>query len=81
MGPAGKILGLVIQEDAQKEAITGVVVSVGPYCQTWKIGDRLMFSRFAGHTLEVSKTESFIMMRESEERWGCCGRGMRSHEQ
>lgn len=58
--------GIIIPEESQSQAITGVVVSVGPDVRTWKIGDRLMFSRYAGHTLEVSKTESFIMMRESE---------------
>ena len=58
--------GVVIPEESQSQAITGVVVSVGPEVTRWKIGDRLMFSRYAGHTLEVSKQESFIMMGEKE---------------
>lgn len=58
--------GIVIPEQSQSEAITGVVVSVGPLVSMWKIGDRLIYSKFAGHTLSVSKNESFVMMRESE---------------
>lgn len=58
--------GVVIPEESQTQAITGVVVSVGPLVTMWKIGDRLIFSRFAGHTLDVSKTESFVMMDEKE---------------
>ena len=58
--------GIVIPEQNQAEAITGVVVSVGPSVTMWKIGDRLIFSKFAGHSLTVSKTENFVMMRESE---------------
>jgi co-chaperonin GroES (HSP10) len=58
--------GIVIPEQSQSSAVTGVVVSVGPMVTHWKIGDRLVFSRFAGHTLDVSKTESFIWMHEKE---------------
>jgi co-chaperonin GroES (HSP10) len=58
--------GIIIPEESQKEAITGIVVSLGPDTKIYKIGDRLMFSRFAGHTMEISKTTSFIIMREDE---------------
>jgi co-chaperonin GroES (HSP10) len=58
--------GIIIPEESQKEAITGIVVSLGPDTRTYKIGDRLMFSRFTGHTMEISKTTSYIIMRESE---------------
>lgn len=58
--------GIVIPEESQTQAITGVVVSVGPLVDMWKIGDRLVFSRFAGHTLTVSKTEDFIWMHQNE---------------
>jgi co-chaperonin GroES (HSP10) len=58
--------GIIIPEESQKEAITGIVVSLGPETHTYKIGDRLMFSRFAGHTMEISKTTSYIIMHESE---------------
>ena len=58
--------GIVIPEESQTQAITGVVVSVGPLVDMWKIGDRLVFSRYAGHTLTVSKTEDYIWMRQNE---------------
>lgn len=58
--------GIVIPEESQTQAITGVVVSVGPDVTNWKIGDRLVFSRYAGHTLTVSKTEDFIWMHQNE---------------
>ena len=58
--------GIVIPEESQTQAITGVVVSVGPLVDMWKIGDRLVFSRYAGHTLTVSKTEDFIWMHQKE---------------
>lgn len=63
---SGWRVGIIIPEESQKEAITGVVVSLGQDCRTWKIGDRLMFSRFAGHTMQISETTSYIIMRESE---------------
>jgi co-chaperonin GroES (HSP10) len=58
--------GIVIPEESQTQAITGVVVSVGPLVDMWKIGDRLVFSRYAGHTLTVSKTEDYIWMHQTE---------------
>lgn len=58
--------GIIIPEVAQAESITGIIVSVGPDVKLWKIGDRVVHSKYAGHTLTVSKTDSFVMMRESE---------------
>jgi co-chaperonin GroES (HSP10) len=58
--------GIVIPEVAESKPITGVVVSVGPECRLLKLGDRVIHSKFAGHELTVSKTDSYVMMRESE---------------
>jgi co-chaperonin GroES (HSP10)/uncharacterized protein YacL (UPF0231 family) len=58
--------GIIIPEVAESKPITGVVVSVGPECRLLKLGDRVIHSRFAGHELTVSKTDSYVMMRESE---------------
>jgi co-chaperonin GroES (HSP10) len=57
---------IVIPEEAQQEAITGVVVSVGPDCKLYRLGDRVIHSKFAGHELKVSKLERFVMIREPE---------------
>jgi co-chaperonin GroES (HSP10) len=42
------------------------VVSVGPECRLLKLGDRVIHSKFAGHELTVSKTDSYVMMGEKE---------------
>lgn len=58
--------GIVIPEQAQQEAITGIVVSVGPECRLLKIGDRVVHSKYAGHTLKMSEDNVIVTMRESE---------------
>ncbi len=58
--------GVVIPQVAERKPITGIVVSVGPECRLYKLGDRVIHSRFAGHELTVAKNESYVMMRESE---------------
>jgi co-chaperonin GroES (HSP10) len=58
--------GVVIPEQAQQEAITGIVVSVGPECRLLKIGDRVVHSKYAGHTLKMSEDNAIVTMRESE---------------
>jgi co-chaperonin GroES (HSP10) len=58
--------GVVIPEQAQQEAITGIVVSIGPECRLLKIGDRVVHSKYAGHTLKMSEDNAIVTMRESE---------------
>jgi co-chaperonin GroES (HSP10) len=58
--------GVVIPQVAERKPITGIIVSVGPDCKLYKLGDRVIHSRFAGHEMTVSKNESFVMMRECE---------------
>jgi co-chaperonin GroES (HSP10) len=58
--------GVVIPEQAQQEAITGIVVSVGPDCRLLKIGDRVVHSKYAGHTLKMSEDNAIVTMRECE---------------
>ena len=57
--------GIVIPEKAQGIPVTGVVVSLGPETRLLKLGDRVLHSRYAGHTLEM-RAESYTYMRESE---------------
>ena len=57
--------GIVIPEVAQSKPVTGVVVSLGPATQLLKLGDRVLHSRFAGHTLEM-RSEFYTFMREHE---------------
>ncbi len=58
--------GVVIPQVAERKPITGIIVSVGPDCKLYKLGDRVIHSRYAGHEMTVAKNESFVMMRESE---------------
>lgn len=58
--------GIVIPQVAERKPITGIIVSLGPECRLYKLGDRIIHSRFAGHELTVAKNESYTMMRESE---------------
>jgi co-chaperonin GroES (HSP10) len=58
--------GIIIPEKAQGIPVTGVVVSVGPNTNVLKLGDRVMFSCFAGHAMDNRQGVTLIMMRESE---------------
>lgn len=58
--------GIIIPEAAQKEAVTGIVVSVGPDCKLLKLGDRVLHSRYAGHELKIGENNTIVTMRESE---------------
>lgn len=57
--------GIVVPEVAQGKPVTGVVVSLGPATQFLKLGDRVLHSQFAGHTLNM-KSETYTFMRETE---------------
>jgi co-chaperonin GroES (HSP10) len=58
--------GIVIPEANQSAPISGIVVSVGPEVSLVKLGDRVMFSRFAGHTWAHRGGETTVMMPEHE---------------
>jgi co-chaperonin GroES (HSP10) len=57
--------GIIIPEVAQGKPVTGVVVSIGPETKLCKLGDRVLHSKYAGHTLEM-KAETYTYMRETE---------------
>jgi hypothetical protein len=57
--------GIVIPEIAQGIPVTGTVVSIGPETKLCKLGDRVLHSAFAGHTLKM-KRETYTYMREAE---------------
>lgn len=62
---AGWRNGIIIPEIAQGKPVTGVVVSIGPQTALLKLGDRVLHSKFAGHTLDM-KAETYTFMREGE---------------
>ena len=57
--------GIIIPEVAQGKPVTGTVVSIGPATALLKLGDRVLHSKYAGHTLEM-KAETYTFMREGE---------------
>jgi co-chaperonin GroES (HSP10) len=65
-GGSGWKNGIVVPDAAQKEAVTGIVVSVGPDCKLLKLGDRVLHSRYAGHELKIGENNTIVTMRESE---------------
>lgn len=58
--------GIVIPDTKQERPVTGVIVSIGTTCQLLQFGDRVLFSKYAGHTLTTKQGKSFTYMRESE---------------
>ncbi len=65
-GGSGWKGGVIVPEQAQQEAVTGIVVSIGPDCKLMKIGDRVLHSKYAGHTLKIGENNQIVTMRESE---------------
>lgn len=62
---AGWRNGVIVPEVAQGKPVTGVVVSIGPQASLLKLGDRVLHSKYSGHTLEM-KSETYTFMREAE---------------
>jgi len=62
----GHPAGLVIPDSAKSAPVSGVIVSIGPQCKNLQLGDRVLVSRYAGHTLDTPDGETFITMHESE---------------
>ena len=62
----GSPAGIVIPESAKSSPISGIVVSTGPRCLNLQLGDRVLFSRYAGHEMVTPDGESFFTMHEHE---------------
>lgn len=60
-----KNAGLIIPDSAKSKPVKGTVLAVGPFAQTVKEGNRVMYSEHAG-TRIVLNEKSFLMMREAE---------------
>ena len=58
--------GIIIPEVAQGKPCSGIVVSLGPNTSVAKLGDRVLYSKYAGHALTTPEGETFTTMRESE---------------
>lgn len=58
--------GIVIPEVAQGAPVSGVVVSLGPNTDICKLGDRILHSVYAGHSIRAPGGKVLTVMRESE---------------
>jgi chaperonin GroES len=63
---AGSAGGIVLPDSVKQSPISGIVVSVGPQCVNLRLGDRVLHSRYAGHTKYAPDGEVFTVMLESE---------------
>jgi len=58
--------GIIIPDTAKDKATTGEVVAVGIKCtDELKVGDRVLYSKFAGMAMEGTE-EEILVMRESD---------------
>lgn len=64
---------LVAPETAQRRPTTGEIVSVGPTCKDSKVGDRVMFSNFAGYVVDLTRAGKNISLRILHESEILCG--------
>lgn len=61
--------GIVLPEIAQSAPVSGIVVSIGPECVNLKLGDSVLHSKYAGHTVTTPEGESYTTMHEHEVLW------------
>lgn len=64
---------LVAPETAQRRPTTGKIVSVGERCSQLKIGDCVMYSNFAGYTVDLQRAGKPICLRILHEPEILCG--------
>lgn len=58
--------GIVIPEVAQGEPVAGIIVSLSPGTHTVKLGDRVLYTKYAGIGLNTPEHQTIRSMRESE---------------
>lgn len=59
----GKGSLLVIPETAERKPTTGKIISTGPDVQYLKVGQSVMFSSYAGHTVDLNDGGIPVVMR------------------
>ena len=58
--------GIIVPDIAQNEPACGIVVTVGPKCIDVFPGDRVLISKYAGHTTKTPEGDQFTIMHEHE---------------
>lgn len=53
----------MVAEVSERRPSTGRVVSVGDKVKYFKAGDNVLYSNFAGHTMDLERTGAKVVMR------------------
>lgn len=53
----------MVAEVSQRRPSTGRVVSVGDKVKYFAVGDNVLYSNFAGHTMDLGRTGSTVVVR------------------
>jgi co-chaperonin GroES (HSP10) len=57
---------LIVPEEAQRRPSTGTIVSVGPLVKEFHVGDKVIYSNFAGSFVNLRNKQVLRFMREHE---------------
>jgi co-chaperonin GroES (HSP10) len=55
--------GLIIPDESQRKPTTGTIVSTGPECKFLKVGEAVLYSSYAGHTIDLSRAGQKVVLR------------------
>lgn len=62
----GNAAGIKIPDSAKSAPISGIIVSCGPSVNLYQLGDHVLHSRYAGHTMITPDGEEYTTMHEGE---------------
>lgn len=57
---------IVVPQDSERRPSSGIIQSCGPECKILKVGDRVMYSNFAGHAINFKQKTVMRIMKEHE---------------
>lgn len=55
--------GIIIPDESQRKPTTGTIVSTGPDCKYLKPGQAVLFSSYAGHTIDLDRAGFRVVLR------------------
>lgn len=64
--------GIIIPDESQRKPTTGSIVSVGPDCKYLKVGQAVLFSSYAGHTIDLDRAGFRVVLRVLHETEVLC---------
>lgn len=54
---------LIAPETSQRRPTSGKIVSAGPECKYLKVGDSVLYSNFAGYTIDLDRAGAKVVLR------------------